>query len=358
MTKFPTSLTDEEFSFLKKHQSRQEEVSKKEKSDGFDELEYMVITSSYGCFPFHTTDKQGNAALVVFTPQRVYSLNDEEAEVKGLISFNDKNSDGSIFVNLNTFRTFLREQDSEYRLLIAPIGTGSWYHMIFRLKYYFKGYIVEKSEIVRDPYGDSNMPQEPDEAINDDNKEIRSVNKPYKFYFKCRPRAIYSEYDVDNLSIVVELSNDEVTLIRNLVSQANKEDYEDNLIPLLKKDAPELHKRFINAMRDALIDRLVLNCIHNRDAEFKEEDLRRNFEEDLKKGLFQFNADDYYESVEGMSEAELKEHIYEIWYTIENIRIIYEDIEWLRSRYPVDDFVYLDDDFDDFTCVIPESFQL
>lgn len=147
---------------------------------------------------------------------------------------------------------------------------------------------------------------------------------------------------VDDIEMKVELADDEVARVRQLVAQTDKADLEKGLMPILEKGDPKLHKRFSDAARVAIFDFLVVDGIYNDFIEFDEEDYRRNYENDRANGEEEMEDDD----------EEDDEMAFFNWQQRERIRLRHADAEWIRSRYPVDEHVCIDDDLD-YSCRIP-----
>ena len=168
----------------------------------------------------------------------------------------------------------------------------------------------------------------------------------------CPGFPVINEFDME-----VGLSDEEVACIRSLVSQANKEQRKEGLMPLLEKGNSELHKRFEEAARSAIFDFLVMDGINQGFIELNEEELRRNFEKDLEEGFDDwFIPTDYIDYEAGLSEEEEKEQLYDAWKEFEQNRLSDRDLDWIRSRYSVDDSVDIEGEEFDYICFIPEEF--
>lgn len=168
----------------------------------------------------------------------------------------------------------------------------------------------------------------------------------------CPGFPVINEFDME-----VELSDEEVASIRSLVSQASEEQRKEGLMPLLEKGNPELHKRFEEAARSAIFDFLVMDGINQGFIELNEEELRRNFEKDLEEGFDDwFIPTDYIDYEAGLSEEEEKEQLYDAWKDFEQDRLSEHDLDWIRSRYSVDDSVDIEGEEFDYICFIPEEF--
>lgn len=168
----------------------------------------------------------------------------------------------------------------------------------------------------------------------------------------CPGFPVINEFDME-----VELSDEEVASIRSLVSQASEEQRKEGLMPLLEKGNPELHKRFEEAARSAIFDFLVMDGINQGFIELNEEELRRNFEKDLEEGFDDwFIPTDYIDYEAGLSEEEEKEQLYDAWKEFEQNRLSDRDLDWIRSRYSVDDSVDIEGEEFDYICFIPEEF--
>lgn len=168
----------------------------------------------------------------------------------------------------------------------------------------------------------------------------------------CPGFPVINEFDME-----VELSDEEVASIRSLVSQASEEQRKEGLMPLLEKGNPELHKRFEEAARSAIFDFLVMDGINQGFIELNEEELRRNFEKDLEEGFDDwFIPTDYIDYEAGLSEEEEKEQLYDAWKEFEQNNLSRHDLDWIRSRYSVDDSVDIEGEEFDYICFIPEEF--
>lgn len=66
----------------------------------------------------------------------------------------------------------------------------------------------------------------------------------------------------EDLAIEVEFTNDEISQMRQLISQLDEPLYGDGLMPVLKDAAPELYKRIDSAARSAIFDFLVEDGIN------------------------------------------------------------------------------------------------
>ena len=124
---------------------------------------------------------------------------------------------------------------------------------------------------------------------------------------------------VDELDLKVEFTEDEVAQMRQLVSQLDEECYSEGILPVLEEAAPTLHQRIREAARKRIFDFLVRQGISLDYIEFKEKELLANYRKDMD-------------------------------------RIRHNDLQWVRSRYSVDDSVCMDDDDLDYTVDIPTEF--
>lgn len=141
---------------------------------------------------------------------------------------------------------------------------------------------------------------------------------------------------IEDLAIEVEFSDDEINQMRHLVSQVDEVEYCQGIMPVLKDAAPELYSRIDEAARSEIFDFLVYNGICKGYIEFEEDELRNNFMADSK--CEEFDEDQYYH-----------------WYDEEMSRIRSSGLDWIRSRYSVDDHVTLED-APDYTVDIPVEF--
>ena len=143
---------------------------------------------------------------------------------------------------------------------------------------------------------------------------------------------------IEDLAIEVEFINDEIALMKQLVSQIDETDYSGGIMPVLKDVAPELYKRIDAAARSEMFDFLVKDGIQQGYIEFDDDELRCNFLKDY-----------------NLSEEDYDEDLYYEWCDEEMSRISYSGLRWVRSRYSVDDQVTLEDD-PEYTVDIPVEF--
>ena len=157
---------------------------------------------------------------------------------------------------------------------------------------------------------------------------------------------------IEDLEIEVDFTDSEIDLMRKLVSKVDEVLYCDGIMPILKDDAPELYNRIDEAARSEIYEFLVIDGIRQGYIELDEEELRRNFENDIKEGTFEFIPSDYYDLDEHPSEEELKEREYEVWLEREMRNM---SIDYIRSRYSIDGLVCMEND-PDYTVDIPVDF--
>ena len=157
------------------------------------------------------------------------------------------------------------------------------------------------------------------------------------------------------LPIDIEFTNDEIAKMRQLVSKVDEVDYSEGIMPVLKDQAPELFNRIDDVARSKIFEFLVEDGIRQGYIEFDEDELQRNFENDIEDGIFEFIPSDYFDIGEQPDEDSLKEKEYQVWYESEMSIIDSEDLDWIRSRYSVDDHVTMEDN-PDYTVDIPVDF--
>lgn len=145
---------------------------------------------------------------------------------------------------------------------------------------------------------------------------------------------------LDDLTLEVEFTEKEIALMRQLVSQIDEDLYSEGIMPVLKDGAPDLYDRMESAARKEIFDFYVSEGISRAYIEFEEDELLANFRKD--NGL----SDD----------EEIDEDAYDEWYDEEMERIHSNGLEWVRSRYSVDDQVCMEDDASDYTIDIPSEF--
>ena len=156
----------------------------------------------------------------------------------------------------------------------------------------------------------------------------------------------------DNLIIDMDFSDDEVATIRQLVSDAEAGE-EDNLMPILEDDAPDLYQRIDKAARLALFDYYLVQAAQEYDIEFDEEEQKENFKKDLESGLFVH--DDFIEESDNYSEVpEDEEELFDLWSEWEHNKFGEEDAAWIRSRYTIDESS-IDVSCDEYFCYIPKE---
>lgn len=143
---------------------------------------------------------------------------------------------------------------------------------------------------------------------------------------------------VNDLSLVVEFTDDEITQMKQLVNQLD-EDYSQGIMPVLKDGAPELYDRMEDAARNEIFDFLVSDGIRQGYIEFDDDELRANFRKDFGIG----------------DDEDIDDDSYYKWYDEEMSRIRCSGLEWIRARYSVDDQVSMDET-PDYTIDIPADF--
>ena len=156
----------------------------------------------------------------------------------------------------------------------------------------------------------------------------------------------------DGLTIDVDFTDGEVATIKQLVNNAEAGE-EDNLMPILEDDAPELYQRIDDAARAAMFDALLVRAAQGYDLEFDEDEQRENFQRDLESG--RFVPEDFIEESDNYSEVpEDEEELFDLWSEWERKQFEEEDAAWIRSRYTIDkDSIDVSDD--EFICYIPEE---
>ena len=160
---------------------------------------------------------------------------------------------------------------------------------------------------------------------------------------------------IADLPIDIEFTNDEIAKMRQLVSKVDEVDYSEGIMPVLKDEAPELYHRIDDVARSKIFEFLVEEGILQGYIEFDEDELHRNFENDMEDGTFEFVTSDYFDEGEQPDDESLKEEAYHIWYEREMSNIDNEDLDRIRSRYSVDNQVTMEDN-PNYTVDIPPSF--
>ena len=130
---------------------------------------------------------------------------------------------------------------------------------------------------------------------------------------------------INDLAMEVEFTDDEVAMMKQLVSQIDETDYSKGIMPVLKDAAPELYKRLDAEARSEIFEFYVEDGISQGYIEFEDDELRRNFLKDY-----------------GLAEEDFDEDLYNDWYDEEMDRIRCSGLRWIRSRYSVDDQVSMD----------------
>ena len=143
---------------------------------------------------------------------------------------------------------------------------------------------------------------------------------------------------VNDLSLEVEFTDDEIVQMKQLVSQLDEE-YSQGIMPVLKDGAPELYNRMENAARNEIFDFLVADGIRQNYIELEDDELRANFRKDFGIG----------------DDEEIDDNSYYLWYDEEMSRISCSGLAWIRARYSVDDQVSMDVT-PDYTVDIPVDF--
>ena len=163
-----------------------------------------------------------------------------------------------------------------------------------------------------------------------DNKQSIQFDLSYNQGCTCIGCAMIADLIVEE-----EFSAEEIALMKQLVSQVDDEDYSQGIMPLLKEGAPSLYDRLDKAARYSIFEFLVQDGFRNGYIELDDDELRKNFEQDVEDG-----ADE--ESYQKWLEQELSD--------LETM-----DLDWIRSRYTIEDHVEMEDD-PDYTIDIPVDF--
>ena len=144
---------------------------------------------------------------------------------------------------------------------------------------------------------------------------------------------------VDDLTLAVDFTDDEIALMKQLVSQLDEALYSDGIMPVLKDGAPDLYDRMEEAARNEIFDFFVLDGIRQDYIELDEDELRANYRKDFGIG----------------DDEELDEDSYYEWCDEEMARVRCSGLAWIRARYSVDDQVSLDE-LPNYTVDIPVDF--
>lgn len=185
-----------------------------------------------------------------------------------------------------------------------------------------------------------------------DNKQTIQFDMSYNQGYTCIGCAMIADLVVDE-----EFTDDEIALMKQFVSQIDGEDYSRGIMPLLKEGAPSLYDRLEEAAHDVIYEFLVQDGFRNGYIDLDDDDFRKNYEKDVEDGTFDFIPSDYFDISEHPSDEEVEEKAYRVWYEQEMSDLESMDLEWIRSRYAVDDHVEMEDD-PDYTIDIPVEFLL
>ena len=142
---------------------------------------------------------------------------------------------------------------------------------------------------------------------------------------------------ISDLAIELEFTKQQIEFMRQLVGQVNEELYSEGIMPVLKDAAPILYAKIDKAARSAIFDFLVISGIRQGDIVPDENECLFNYASDVKNGTYEFFDCDLYESDEPPTEEEIQEMKYNAWHDQEMSRFQSESLEWIRSRYNVDD---------------------
>ena len=142
---------------------------------------------------------------------------------------------------------------------------------------------------------------------------------------------------ISDLAIELEFTKQQIEFMRQLVGQVDEELYSEGIMPVLKDAAPELYLKVDDAARSAIFDFLVINGIRQGDIVPDEYECQLNYARDVKNGKYEFFDGDLDESDEPPTEEEIQEIKYNTWHDQEMSRFQSESLEWIRSRYNVDD---------------------
>lgn len=83
-------------------------------------------------YTFHCTNLRGAASLLVFTLEQLYSLHQNKAILKGMITFNGEQMSGSVIVDVNTKNVSYNYKGMKptYSLTIDPSKKQKWNQLI------------------------------------------------------------------------------------------------------------------------------------------------------------------------------------------------------------------------------------
>lgn len=158
----------------------------------------------------------------------------------------------------------------------------------------------------------------------------------------------------EGFTIDVAFTDDEVATIRQLVNDAEAGE-EDNLMPIIEENAPDLYQRIDDVARSAIFDYYLVQAAQEYALELDEDEQQRNFQKDLESGLFV--PEDFIEESDNYSEVpEDEEELFDLWSEWEHNKFGEEDAAWIRSRYTIDEGA-IDVSDDEYCCFIPEEWQ-
>ena len=164
--------------------------------------------------------------------------------------------------------------------------------------------------------------------------------------FTCLGEHIVSEFTID-----VDFTDEEVATIQQLVND-KKAGEENNLMPILEGDAPDLYQRIDNAARKAMFDYYLMQDIREGFTEFDKDEQRENFKKDLASGLFV--PDEFVgESISYREVPEDEKNLFYLWSEWERKKLREEGAAWICSRYTVDKI--LDVSEEEYVCYIPKE---
>lgn len=156
----------------------------------------------------------------------------------------------------------------------------------------------------------------------------------------------------DDLTIDMDFTDDEVATIQQLVSEAEAGE-EDNLMPILEDDAPDLYQRIDKAARKTMFDYYLVQAAQDYNIDFDETEQQANFQKDLESGLFV--PDDFIEESDNYTEVPKdEEELFDLWSEWEHNKFGEEDAAWIHSRYTIDES-WIDVSEDKYICYIPEE---
>lgn len=157
---------------------------------------------------------------------------------------------------------------------------------------------------------------------------------------------------IDYCNFDVDFTEEEVLTIKKLVA-TNEHDDNTNLLPILERNSPELHRCIDDNAHKAmkLFWWHVAMCNEEYVYTYDKDVFEKNYQQDIESG--DFKPSKGFEPKGNYDEDEDIEYIE--WYERELDRMTYEDAQWFHERYN-EDFEGVDVSDDEYICYIPIEF--